>query len=106
MSSGLMICSRCRREVHQDGPKNIANGWRHCVDRTPRCFAGSSEYPASRAEIVGPFCGADTGGQDDDTAKLLESRRVVHPDPVLLPGQFQGTREMERRRRQMVRGAR
>jgi hypothetical protein len=67
MSSGLVICNNCRREVHQDGDPNQAYGWRHCNDKTPACgFAdgaalGSNfiRYPTSTSEIVGPYCGRD-----------------------------------------------
>lgn len=59
MSSGLVICSLCRREVHQDGLKNIERGWRHCDDSSPRCAGATSTYPRTRSEICGRFCGAD-----------------------------------------------
>ena len=57
MSTGLVICSRCKREVHQIAPGT--NGWIHCEDKTPRCKDASSIYPKSRAEIVGRYCGSD-----------------------------------------------
>lgn len=73
MSNGLVICSVCRREVHQArpflraGPRAAPTpddryppaGWTHCEDQTPRCAGASSRYPTSRAEIVGPFCACD-----------------------------------------------
>jgi hypothetical protein len=67
MSSGLVICSVCRREVHQDGPtpaptppdRYPSTGWTHCEDGTPRCDGATSTYPTSRAEIVGRFCACD-----------------------------------------------
>jgi hypothetical protein len=61
MSTGLVICSVCRCEVHQDGardPQGTAT-WRHCHDKTPRCPGASSIYPRSRDDIVGPWCGRD-----------------------------------------------
>lgn len=67
MSTGLVICSLCRREVHQDGPrewhgKPDPNGtatWTHCDDHTRRCEGATSTYPRTRSEIVGPVCAAD-----------------------------------------------
>ena len=56
MSWGLVICSKCKREVHQDGPGKT---WRHCEDKTPRCEGASSDYPTSQAEIVGRACYMD-----------------------------------------------
>lgn len=64
MSSGIVICSKCKREVHQDGPR-VPSGsftvatWRHCEDKTPRCAGATSDYPRSVADIVGKWCGAD-----------------------------------------------
>jgi len=69
MSSGLVICSVCKREVHQDGPASThttitgapytLHGWQHCEDKTPRCDGASSIWPMDRFEIVGKFCGRD-----------------------------------------------
>jgi hypothetical protein len=69
MSSGVVVCSACRREVHQDGPPawpspGAALTWRHCEDKTPRCAGAHSAFPASPADIVGRWCGMDqTPGQ-------------------------------------------
>ncbi len=57
MSYGLVICSVCKREVHQTSPGS--NGWTHCEDSTPRCPGAVSAYPASDEEIVGKYCGRD-----------------------------------------------
>lgn len=54
MSTGLVICSTCKREVHQG-----AGFWYHCEDRSPRCELASSVYPKSLDEIVGKYCGMD-----------------------------------------------
>lgn len=59
MSYGLVICSKCQREIHQDGPKPIENGWRHCEDKSPRCEGASAVFPKTKAEIKGKWCGAD-----------------------------------------------
>ena len=34
MSYGIVICSKCKREVHQDGSEH---SWRHCEDKTAIC---------------------------------------------------------------------
>lgn len=59
MGCGLIVCSSCNREMHQDGSREIEDGWRHCEDKTPRCGGAHGKYPASRQEIVGRFCGMD-----------------------------------------------
>ncbi len=61
MSTGLVICSKCKREVHQDGPHLLdePSTWRHCEDKSQRCEGAVSAYPTSKAEIVGEFCGID-----------------------------------------------
>ena len=71
MSYGLVICSTCRKEVHQDGPALTSRAgvsqqppatWRHCSrfhGWTPICEGAKAIYPASRIEIVGLFCQAD-----------------------------------------------
>ena len=56
MSTGLVICSICKREVHQDGENH---SWRHCEDKTLRCEGASSVYPKSKDEIMGKYCGCD-----------------------------------------------
>lgn len=59
MSSGLVICSVCKKEVHQDGPKH---SWRHCSrfhGWTPMCDGAIPIYPRARDVINGLFCQAD-----------------------------------------------
>ena len=56
MSYGIVICSVCKREVHQDGPNHT---WTHCEDKTPRCEKAHSSYPDNVGEIVGKWCGMD-----------------------------------------------
>ncbi len=60
MSTGIVVCSKCRREVHQDGPKDKDGryGWRHCEDKTPKCEGATVDY-AERGEPKGRFCGMD-----------------------------------------------
>jgi hypothetical protein len=64
MSTGLVICSKCKKEVHQDGPHH-ANGrseWRHCSrfhGWTPICKGAEPMYPHARVQINGLFCQAD-----------------------------------------------
>lgn len=72
MSSGIVVCSACKREVHQNGaivhgsrcecPRSsgwCTTGWTHCEDKTPRCAGATSDFPESTAEIVGRWCGID-----------------------------------------------
>ena len=64
MGTGLIVCSACNREMHQDGDRETENGWRHCEDKSPRCPRAQGRYPLSKDEIVGSFCGMDDlGGQ-------------------------------------------
>jgi hypothetical protein len=56
MSTGLVICRKCFREVHQDGENR---SWRHCEDKTPMCPGGSAIYPLSEKYIKGKWCGKD-----------------------------------------------
>lgn len=50
MSCGLVICSACRRELQQTGPRAIENGWRHLND-SPRCAGASTDYPQCEAQM-------------------------------------------------------
>ena len=59
MSTGMVICSVCKREVHQDGPSNISRGWQHCEDGSPRCEGASSDYPRRASDVRGAYCCAD-----------------------------------------------
>lgn len=59
MSTGLVICSNCRREVHQDGDKGVENGWRHCEDKTPICAVAHAAYPEAGETPRGEWCGRD-----------------------------------------------
>lgn len=67
MSMGIVVCSRCDREVHQDGPKITveAHGykqqvstWQHCEDRTAMCKNATPDYARER-KIIGVMCGMD-----------------------------------------------
>lgn len=59
MSTGMVICSRCQREVHQDGDHRVRKGWRHCEDGTPICDLASAAYPMSVEDVRGSYCCAD-----------------------------------------------
>ena len=59
MSYGIVMCSICHREVHQDGPRDNGNGWRHCEDRSIICTGGQASYPESVEQIKGKWCGRD-----------------------------------------------
>ncbi len=84
MSVGLVICSVCKREVHQDGPENVSRGWQHCEGKSRMCLDASAIYPTSYADIVGKWCGRD----DPNTP----------PDLVFdgAPGQWVSPKEFER----------
>ncbi len=73
MGSGLVVCSACKREVHQNGPLQHTDGcrcksnntgfcragWTHCEDKTPLCAGAESVYPKGRGFIRGRYCGID-----------------------------------------------
>lgn len=74
MSWGLVICSACKRVVHQDGEKiddAHPRGWTHCEDKSPRCVNASRDYPKSREEIVGRVCGHDGGFQEPNPPEMV-----------------------------------
>lgn len=73
MSTGLVVCSTCSREIHQDGPGST---WLHCEDKSPRCVGASARHPQSIDEIVGKWCGAD--------AELV--RTAPPPRQILITG--------------------
>ena len=58
MSYGIVVCSICKREMHQDGDNHT---WRHCEDKTPRCVGAYLIYPRpyDLKNIVGKWCGCD-----------------------------------------------
>jgi len=58
MSTGIVVCSQCKREIHQ----GFDMGWFHCEGQTARCQGASSIYPASTHEIIGKWCGIDGDG--------------------------------------------
>lgn len=58
MSTGICICSACRREVHQWGPP-VGGGWVHCSTRRPICDGATAIYPASDDDVQGTACCAD-----------------------------------------------
>lgn len=68
MSTGLVICSACNHELHQDGNKSVMNGWQHCDLKTPMCVGAGAIYPDSLNQIKGKWC-----GRDDDSGKFSES---------------------------------
>lgn len=63
MSYGTVICSTCKREVHQS--RNTSTDrlyWFHCEDESDICRDSTATYPMSIAEIVGKWCGRDAMG--------------------------------------------
>lgn len=73
MSYGIVICSVCDREVHQDGDKGIRNGWRHCESGAVICIGGQAIYPDSESQIVGRWCGRDRGHASQSPSKAASS---------------------------------
>ena len=72
MSWGLVVCSYCKREVHQDGPRNHSKlcqcpgntgfclaTWTHCEDGKPICDDSSAIYPKDSMDIRGKVCRRD-----------------------------------------------
>ena len=55
MSTGMLICELCYREVHQDGPNHT---WTHCEDQSPRCEGAGSVWPFM-GHVKGKWCGRD-----------------------------------------------
>lgn len=83
MSSGIVICSECRREVHQYGPKT----WEHCEDRSQACDGATPVFPASTEEIAGKWCGRDGGTLENGPAKartvLVGAGYLAHQTAML-----------------------
>lgn len=60
MSTGITVCSVCKREAHQDGPREWGTvTWRHCEDKTRLCAGAAVAYAPSESAIVGRWCGED-----------------------------------------------
>lgn len=61
MSQGIVGCSLCGRELHQDGDKEPPHGrrsWRHCEDKTPICPKAIAIY-VHGDKLRGKYCGKD-----------------------------------------------
>lgn len=58
MSRGVVVCSICRREIHQTGTPLNEWAWTHCEDGTPQCKHGERDY-AAPGEPQGRWCGRD-----------------------------------------------
>lgn len=82
MGTGLVICSRCQREIHQDGDRDLRNGWQHCEDGTPICEDSGTRYPSTRSEIRGRYCGADGPAPADDSLTETELRKLAEASGV------------------------
>jgi hypothetical protein len=63
MSWGIVACSKCRREMHQNGPvvDDVAT-WLHCEDQSPACEGGRF-CPEYEDEVRGKFCQIDGMGE-------------------------------------------
>lgn len=64
MSTGLVICSGCHREVHQGATRSDGARWYHCEDRSAMCRGATAIYPRTRQDIKGNYCGADEPPQN------------------------------------------
>ncbi len=51
MRYGIVMCSTCNREVHQDD--GSGRTCHHCEDHTAMCESATAIYPKSTKEIVG-----------------------------------------------------
>lgn len=63
MSWGMCICSKCHREIHQNG-ESFEGGlrksvWQHCEDNTPICESATAQHAQSLKEVSGRYCGCD-----------------------------------------------
>lgn len=58
MSFGLVGCSKCRHEIHQDRDENGNLFWYHCDDKSRICEGATSLY-LNRDGIVGKACYGD-----------------------------------------------
>lgn len=58
MSYGIVVCSKCRREIHQSGTPLNQWAWVHCEDGSEQCAGGDRDY-AGYGEPLGKWCGRD-----------------------------------------------
>lgn len=85
MSYGLVICSICRREVHQN-PGDNDHGWHHCENKLPMCVGATAVYPEPGEEPKGKWCGRDRGPSSNPmTAKAVAA---FTGEQIRLPGNF------------------
>lgn len=55
MGFGIVICDKCRRELHQ----NSYRVWIHCNDESIICKSATAVYCDDTRLIVGQWCGKD-----------------------------------------------
>ena len=81
MSTGIVVCSICSREVHQ----SVYHKWTHCEDATPLCPYAERVYPKSTDEIKGAWCGSDGSPRERAKAKPTASvkTRLLLGKPVV-----------------------
>jgi hypothetical protein len=58
MSYGIVVCSKCNREIHQHTNAK-SRQWYHCEDSTGMCDQADAIYPASMQQVKGNYCGKD-----------------------------------------------
>ena len=60
MSWGMVMCSTCKREVHQARrPSDGVLYWYHCDDKSDICPHSQADYVRSTTEVKGKWCGFD-----------------------------------------------
>lgn len=84
MSTGIVFCSACRREVHQHGRGGT---WLHCEDRSPICPSTPTDtvapqYPNRLDDIVGRWCGRD---DDWNRPRMTPQQRAARRHGIEAP---------------------
>jgi len=76
VSYGLAICSICRHEVHQNGPRvNDKATWLHCEDKSLLCSGAVARYPDRFASLLGNACRSDEISPEESNAVLAHFRK-------------------------------
>lgn len=92
MSYGLAICSICRHEVHQDGPKvNNRATWLHCEGKSPLCKGAIPRYPDKFASLLGNACRRDEITPSESDAVIARFRKERDQAISWLINKAQGT---------------
>lgn len=73
MSYGVVMCSKCQREVHQSN-----TGWFHCDDKSDICVGADRPYARSPSDLKGEWCGVDSCGLQPQFAKAKRDQQRIH----------------------------